>query len=344
MRHRAVRGGWICALLLLFVLPGSSQTSSEDRIRALQEEIQVLKRLVNLQQERLEAVEARVHPASELLQKSQHQPPHASEPPLPTKQLQAAALNAATEAGPTVEDRASPPAAWVSESAVVPSEPPSIQATSAEGEEPQGMDLSGYYDGRFFDDTRSSSHSRFQQHALSLFVGKTMGGWTFHSELEFEYAVKFDGDGRELSELRGELNLETAWLNYAHSDALQARTGYILFPTYWRIHHYPSLALTVNSPLIDKRIFPQAFTGIMTHGSKYFGAGGVTYALLMGNGRGPDLGRQDVNDHKATGEKLLVHVPSRNFFKVLDLGVLLYQDKLENRDRPSPAFAMSSIR
>ena len=117
MRHRAVRGGWICALFLLFVLTGSSQTSSEDRIRALMEEIQVLTRLVNLQQERLEAVEARVHPASELPQKSQHQPPHASEPPPPTKQLQAAAPNAATEAGPTVEDRASPPAAWVSEPA-----------------------------------------------------------------------------------------------------------------------------------------------------------------------------------------------------------------------------------
>ncbi len=73
----------------------------------------------------------------------------------------------------------------------------------------------------------------------------------------------------------------------------------------------------------------------MTSGSKYFGDGGITYALLMANGRGPDFGRKDVNDHKATAEKLIVHVPTRNFFNTLDFGVLLYQDKLENRDRES---------
>ena len=332
MRPRMQRVGWICALLLLLVLPGTSQTTPEDRIRALEEQVEALTRLVNLQQERLEAVESRAqrHPEVQTEPKRSEQPPSG---PARQGELLAAMAPGADAVEPPLQDQTT--SSDASEPAAVITPEPPVLVTSAVFEERGTMDLSGYYDGRFFDDSRSSSHSRFQQHALSLFFGKTLGNWTFHSEVEYEYAFKFDGDGKELSELRGELNLETAWVNYTHSDSLQARTGYILFPTYWRVHHYPSLALTVNNPLIDKRIFPSAFTGIMTHGSQYIGDGGVTYAVMMGNGRGPDLGRSDVNDHKATGEKLLVHLPSENFFNVLDFGILLYQDKHENRDRES---------
>ena len=43
------------------------------------------------------------------------------------------------------------------------------------------MDLSGYFSGRYFDDSRSDSHSRFQAHVVSLFLGKTLGRWKFFS-------------------------------------------------------------------------------------------------------------------------------------------------------------------
>lgn len=111
--------------------------------------------------------------------------------------------------------------------------------------------------------------------------------------------------------------------------------GYMFVPTYWQVHHYPSLTLTVSDPLIHKQVFPAAFTGAMVHGSKYFEDGGMTYSLFAGNGRGPDLGRSDVNDHKATGGKFVAHVPNRRFFDTLDLGVIWYRDKLANRDRES---------
>ena len=195
------------------------------------------------------------------------------------------------------------------------------------------LDLSGYFSGRYFDDSRSDSHSRFQAHVVSLFLGKTLGRWKFFSEVEFEYAPKFDADGEGFSTSRGEVLLETAWLDYEHRDWLNTRAGYMLVPTYWRVHHYPSITLTVSNPLMDKRIFPASITGVMGHGSKYYETGGFTYSLFMGNGRGPDPGRRDVNDHKAVGGKFVAHLPSGHRLDTLDLGVISYRDKLENGER-----------
>jgi len=302
-------------------------------MRALEEEIQDLKRLLNQQQERLAAVEAGVKAAPELLEEAPNEPPPASDPLAPARQIQAGAGHASTDAAPAVEDPSSS-SAYVREPAAAAPMPVDFENEPG-SETHRGVDLTGYYDARFFDNTQPSSHGSFQQHAISLFFGKALGRWTFHSEIEFESAFDFDADGGEFVESRGDLHLATAWLNYGYSDLLQTRIGYIFFPTYWRLHHSPALALTVNDPLIDTRIFPSAFTGIMTHGSKYYRDGGITYALLMGNGRGPNQGHEDVNDHKATGAKLLVHIPNGNFFRVLDLGILQYRDKLENRDRES---------
>ena len=195
------------------------------------------------------------------------------------------------------------------------------------------MDLSGYYSFRYLNDTRPASPGSFQSHVASLFFGKQMGKWRFHSEAEFEYAPVFEGNGASVTSARGEVLLETAWLNYSHQDWLNARAGLLLVPTYWRVHHYPSTTLTVENPLIDKQIFPASIVGTMIHGSRYRGEAGVDYTFYVGNGRGADPGRQDSNDHKASGGTFLVHVPHRQLFDTLDLGLQWYRDKLAGGER-----------
>lgn len=219
--------------------------------------------------------------------------------------------------------------------AALPPPPPAAEAGEAlpEPEAPPPMDLSGYYSFRYFNDTRPAQPGAFQAHVASLFFGKKMGRWRFFSEVEFEYAPAFEGNGLSLSPQRGEVVLETVWLNYGRHDWLNARAGLLLVPTYWRIHHYPSTTLTVQNPLIDQAIFPGDIVGAMVHGSRYFADGGLDYTWYAGNGRGPNPGRTDADDHKATGGNFVVHVPTRHFFQTFDLGVQWYSDKLSGEER-----------
>ncbi len=245
------------------------------------------------------------------------------------------ALKAELELRPREAQRAAPAPAGAADPAPAPG--PTIAAPvielARELDQPRPVDISGYFNTRYFNDSRPRSPGRFQAHVVSLFFGKELGKWRFFSEFELEYAPKFAGDGSELSTSRGEILLETAWLNYLHRDWLNSRVGYLLVPTYWRVHHYPSIALTVTNPLIDKRIFPGALTGVSVEGSKYLGEAGFSYALFGGNGRGPDQGRSDVDDHKATGGKFLFHAPTGGVFDVFDAGMISYRDKLSSGER-----------
>ena len=230
-----------------------------------------------------------------------------------------------------VEERLSAAAPAPAPTQAVASEIPSDSQNDTKSSLP--VDVSGYLSLRYFNDTSSEGVGSFQAHDVSLFFGKKLGNWRYFSEIEFEYAPGHSAAENSFSSARGLVMVETAWLNYTHRDWLKVSSGILLVPTYWRVHHYPSVTLSVQNPLIDKRIFPADVVGGMVHGSKYFESGGFDYSFYVGNGRGPDPGRKDFDDHKATGGTFLVHVPNRNFFETLDVGVQWYRDKLNPLER-----------
>ncbi len=129
-----LRRGWTCVMLLSFTLPGYSQTPPEERIRALEEEIQVLKGLMILQQERLEAIEAAGRTPTESAQKAQNPQPNVPEPPLPAQEVHAGEPTTVADAREANGNRTSPTAALVSESANVPSDPQEVQSASPRSE------------------------------------------------------------------------------------------------------------------------------------------------------------------------------------------------------------------
>jgi len=275
-------------------IPAFSQEPAVPR-QSLSREIQEIREKMRLLQEQLDSLEKR-HVAAE---------PTAPAPVM------------------TVGSMPRPVAAAALQSDAVPSE----------SESSTPLDLNGYYSFRYLNDTRAANPGTFQAHVLSLFFGKKLGRWRFFSEAELEYAPAFDSSGVTFSTHRGEVLLETAWLDYNHRDWLNARGGLLLVPTYWRVHHYPSTTLTVQNPLIDKRIFPGDIVGVMAHGSRYFSRGGLDYTIYAGNGRGVDQGRQDINENKAIGGSFVYHVPTQEKFDTVDLGMQWYRDTLANRDR-----------
>lgn len=213
--------------------------------------------------------------------------------------------------------------------------PIAVQEVAVEGgdETELPVDLSGYLSLRYMDDNSSSGVGSFQSNALSLFLGKQLGRWRYFSEVEFEYAPNYVGSGSATSTARGEILTETVWLSYTKSDALTFTAGQLLVPAYWRVHHYPSTTLTVQNPLIDKRIFPADIVGGMVGGSAYFDFGGLEYGAYLGNGRGSDPGKKDVDDHKATGARFVYHAPSKGRMRALELGTHWYHDKVSATDR-----------
>ncbi len=215
-----------------------------------------------------------------------------------------------------------------SKSGVLPGESPPEPAES----EPSSrlVDLAGYFNSAYTRVPLPGDPSGLQRQTVSLFFGKTFGNWRFHSELEYQYGTELSPSGRPVGAASGELAVETAWLDYSHRDWLAARAGILLTPTYWSTHHYPSTTLTVRNPLIHERIFPSNVMGAMVHGSRYFEEAGFDYSFYAGHGAGFHASGEAESGSGAVGGTMLVHLPTRRFFKVLDTGLQFY------RDRPGP--------
>jgi hypothetical protein len=218
-----------------------------------------------------------------------------------------------------------------------PATPPPERATepqSAEADVPteRPVDLSGYIASRYVKDPRSRELGSYQSHTVSVFVGKSLGRWRVHTELEFDHLPEMNLRGMPIARPTGEVELEVGWLNYEYRNWLNARAGLIAIPTYWRLHNYPSVALTVQPPLLYEKIFPPNVSGVMLHGSHYLEDGGFSYSLYAGQGR--EFLDQDNESHRAIGGNLGWHVPTRHFMNVFDIRFQWYRDSLQqNRQR-----------
>ncbi len=189
--------------------------------------------------------------------------------------------------------------------------------------------LSGYYDFEYINDDRSGSPGEFRQHHVSVHLSKEIQSFRFFSEIEFEFGTKFKGEGgSRLTEARGEVKLEQAWAEYVHTDFLALRAGLILTPGYWNINHYPNIVLTTRRPLMVRNVFRESFTGVMADGSYYLGGFGFSYEVFLGNGESDFFTKNDDDEGKATGGRVVFHVPVGDLLPRFDLGLRgYYEDK-----------------
>ncbi len=192
---------------------------------------------------------------------------------------------------------------------------------------PFPIEIAGYLSFRSLKDDDLQQGAVYRDYSGSLFLSKTVGRWRFHAELNAGNAPEFDSDGIHLFRRWGDFSakLDSGFVNYTASDSLQFEAGFLFIPTYWREHRYQSTTLTVDDPLIDQSIFPTAFKGGMVHGDRYFGEGGISYMVYGGVDQESEFqtGGQALKTEgaRAAGSKLIVHMPSRQFFDTFDIGL-----------------------
>lgn len=166
----------------------------------------------------------------------------------------------------------------------------------------------------------------YERQNAALFANKTLGHFEFHSELEFEYSSDAAPVGGQVGPGAGTFGFETIWLNYNVRDWLQVRGGKLLTPTFWGVHHYPNVRLTVENPLVHERIFPANVSGAMVLGTHYYESGGFDYSAYWGKATGFEPSDVPEIGNSAFGGTFLAHIPSRHWFDTLDGGIQLYRD------------------
>jgi hypothetical protein len=204
---------------------------------------------------------------------------------------------------------------------VIPAPPPPETST----------ELSAFLASRWINTGLKGPAATYQVHTASLFFGKTYGNWSFHSEMEFDYLPELAHGSIPTGASKGEVELETAWLNYKKRDWLNMRAGILITPNYWRLHNYSSTTMTVQAPLLYETVFPPNVAGIMIHGSKYFEDNGFTYSVYAGQGR--EFLDSHHNSRNAAGASFLAHLPSRRWLKTFDIGVHHYRDRIDQGRR-----------
>ncbi|MFQ5777353.1 MAG: hypothetical protein ACE5IP_05045 [Terriglobia bacterium] len=194
--------------------------------------------------------------------------------------------------------------------------------------------VGGYFDFEYFNDDRPNSPGEFRQHHVTLFLSQEYEKVRWFSELEFEFGVLFEGEGgRDLETARGEIKVEQGWGEYVLSDQLLLRGGLILTPGYWNVYHWPNLTLSTRRPLMVRKVYPESFTGVMGHGTKYWGDFGLTYYAYGSNGDSAFSPKEDDNENKAVGGRVSFHVPTETSFETFDLGISGYTDRPSGVER-----------
>jgi len=187
------------------------------------------------------------------------------------------------------------------------------------------IDIAGYLSFQSLRDNDLQNTKVFREYSGSLFLSKNLNRWRFHLELNVNTLPAMDNNGLFLLPQRHSLGvrLDSGFVNYVSSDALQISAGYLFIPTYWREHRYQSTTLTVDNPLLDENVFPTAFKGGMIHGDKYFDDWGVSYALYGGVDQqteftGPNRSLL-TEGARCVGVKVTAHLPSAHFFDTFDV-------------------------
>jgi len=175
------------------------------------------------------------------------------------------------------------------------------------------LSIHGYYDFQYID-ADSEVLGSFIQNELSIFLRSTTDDerWTIFGELEFE---RIDGNDYLASRgsESGEIEVETAWLEYRHNDRLRIRAGKLLLPQYWQTYHYPNLTLSSVPPLMVGNVFPKSIDALQLSGDWWIAnERGISYTLYGGNGGDANRFGLDRNENKALGGRLTFHLAGKN--------------------------------
>lgn len=187
------------------------------------------------------------------------------------------------------------------------------------------MVISGYTDVEFTTTTQPGKTDGFRLHHMSLFFEKNMGDkWRFFSEVEYEDAPKFEGDGATLSDADGKIFLEAVNMTYSMQQEVNLRAGRMFTPAgIWSEDHYPTFVPTQERPQFIRKIFPQNVDGAQAFGTVEMGSAFLNYDVYVGNGRSANAGHNDDNSAKSKGAKMSFLFPLLNHF---ELGASYYTD------------------
>ncbi|MCK5358983.1 MAG: hypothetical protein KAJ95_00050 [Gammaproteobacteria bacterium] len=199
--------------------------------------------------------------------------------------------------------------------------------------------INGYVDAEYKVDSRSNVNSGFRLHHLSLFFKKQITQkWRFFSEIEYEDAPKFEGEGEAqpapakgeiVDDAEGKIFVEAVNIDYLWQPTMSFRVGRFFTPAgIWSIDHYPPFVPTQIRPGHIRKVFPQVVDGAAAYGTFVLGESFLNYDLFVGNGEG-NTGKQDNNGTKAVGVRSYLLLPMLNYFEV---GVSGYVDELNNSD------------
>lgn len=199
-----------------------------------------------------------------------------------------------------------------------------------------GVDFSGYTDVEYITSNNKDINDSFRMHHFNLQVTKNFGNkWYFFSELEFEDAPHYEGEGEEqttadgavVHEAKGGIFLEALNLTYKPQQELNIRLGRTLTPAgIWNVEHYTSIVPTQERPQFishDAGIFPSTLDGAQVFGTVPMGASFFKYDLYAGNGRGENPGAADDNGDKALGARASIVFP---WLTHVELGASYYSD------------------
>ncbi len=163
---------------------------------------------------------------------------------------------------------------------------------------------------------------------------KNLGSnWHFFSEIEYEDAPKFEGEGEPqtlpgvegeiIDDAQGKIFVEAVNMTYRRNQKLNIRFGRMFTPGgIWNVDHYPVFVPTQERPQHIRKMFPQIFDGAQVFGTASMGSSFVNYDLYIANGTG-NTGKHDHNDAKAMGARLSFIFPALTHF---ELGASVYND------------------
>ncbi len=201
------------------------------------------------------------------------------------------------------------------------------------------MKISGYTDVEYHTSTKKDSVDGFRLHHMSLFFEKNLGDkWHFFTEIEYEDAPKFEGEGESqptcvapdvcaegeiIDDAQGKIFVEAVNLTYKWNQGANFRIGRMFTPGgIWNVDHYPVFVPTQERPQHIRKMFPQIMDGAQVFGTLPLGSVFANYDLYYVNGTG-NTGKHDHNQNKATGAKLSLIFPVLNHF---ELGASVYND------------------
>ena len=196
------------------------------------------------------------------------------------------------------------------------------------------MNISGYADIEYHNNSKDNEEPGFRLHHMSLFFEKRLTDqWKFFSEIEYEDApfseFEFADAGTDsvCEGCYGKIFLEAANFTYAWEPSASFRGGRFFTPAgIWSIDHYPTFVPTQLRPEHIRRIFPQVVDGVTMFGTLAMGNMFLNYDIYAGNGEG-NSGAKDANSDKAAGAKISLLLPSLQY---MEIGASVYSDTLND--------------